>query len=86
MSASKYIKGWGFPSLKFVANKANIDRVKLHRWYHSNYTLFEVVVAGVYKLDVDASLQNIHDQAHKDHLTDEDKELILSINKRNGRC
>ena len=47
-TASTYIKAQGLPSLQYVADKANIGRVKLHRWYHNNFALFEVVVAGVW--------------------------------------
>jgi len=46
MSASRYIKTQGLPSLVYVAGKANITRQLLHRWYHNNFDLFEIIVLG----------------------------------------
>ena len=65
MTPSQYIKAQGLPSLAYVADKVGKHPDTINNWYHANFALFEVVVAGVYKLDVDASLQNIQDQLDK---------------------
>jgi len=46
MSVSKYIKEQGLPSVVYVAEKANVNRQILYSWFHNNFALFEVVVAG----------------------------------------
>jgi len=65
MTAAKYIKAQGLPNLRYVADKVGKHRDTINNWYHHEYALFEAVVAGVYKLDVDASLRNIQDQLDK---------------------
>lgn len=79
MTPSQYIKEQGLPSLKYVAGKIGKPPQTLQNWYNNNYPLFEVVVAGVYKLDVDSSLQNIQDQVDKigTPLTENEQEMIL---------
>lgn len=47
MSASKYIKKQGLPSLVYVARKCNRTEWSLHNWYKLSDPMFEVVVAGV---------------------------------------
>ena len=47
MSASKYIKSKGLPDLQYVADKVGKHRDTINNWYHKEYALFEVVVAGV---------------------------------------
>lgn len=58
MSASKYIKAQGLPSLKYVADTANIDRQKLTRWYGANFALFSIVVFGVKEIQRGISALN----------------------------
>lgn len=47
MTPSKYIKAQGLPSLAYVADKVGKHPDTIHNWYHKEYALFEVVVAGV---------------------------------------
>lgn len=47
MTASRYIKSQGLPSVAYVADKVGKHRDTINNWYHNNYALFEVVVAGV---------------------------------------
>lgn len=47
MTASEYIKAQGLPNLQYVADKVGKHRDTINNWYHAEYALFEVVVAGV---------------------------------------
>jgi hypothetical protein len=47
MSASKAAKEAGLPNLKYVYERANVDKTTFNRWYHNNRVLFDVVVQGV---------------------------------------
>ncbi len=47
MTASKYIKSQGLPSLQYVADKVGKHRDTLHNWHRDNFALFEVVVSGI---------------------------------------
>lgn len=47
MSASEYIKSKGLPSLAYVADAVGKHRDTINNWYHKEFALFEVVVAGV---------------------------------------
>ena len=49
MSASKYIKNQGLPSLIYVAGRAGVTRQLLHRWYIDKPKLFEIIVRGCVK-------------------------------------
>lgn len=46
MSASKYIKAQGLPSVVYVALCAEISRELLHEWYHSRPVVFRLLVRG----------------------------------------
>jgi hypothetical protein len=47
MTPSKYIKSQGLPSTAYVADKVSKPAQTINNWYHNNFALFEVVVAGV---------------------------------------
>lgn len=47
MTASKYIKSQGLPTLAYVADKVGKPPQTINNWYHDNFALFEAVVAGV---------------------------------------
>ena len=52
MTASKYIRSKGLPSLQYVADKINKHPSTLHDWYKNNFALFEAVVDGCVEDDV----------------------------------
>ena len=51
MTASKYIKARGLPSLAYVSGMVNKPPETLNNWYRDNFALFEVVVLGCVELE-----------------------------------
>lgn len=68
MTPSKYIKSQGLPSTAFVADKVGKPVQTIDNWYHNNFALFEVVVAGVLAKDAEAEIK----------MTDAEANLILN--------
>jgi len=52
VTPSQYVKSQGLPSLAYVARESATPIRTLFDWYHKRFKLFEVVVAGVYHVDV----------------------------------
>jgi len=46
MTASKYIKSHGLPGMTYLSKRTGKDRRTLYKWYHNNFALFEIIVAG----------------------------------------
>lgn len=86
MTPSQYIKAQGLPNLQYVADKVGKHRDTLDNWYHKEYALFEAVVIGVWKLDVDAAFVNIQDQIDKIGvpLTEDERETFSAVLKDNA--
>lgn len=76
MSASKYIKKQGLPSLAYVARKCNRTEWTLHNWYKLGDPMFEVVVAGVWLHYADENKQP------DPNITEETKEMDREYLKR----
>jgi hypothetical protein len=51
MTASKYIKARGLPSLAYMSRRVNKPPETLNNWYRDNFSLFEVVVLGCVELE-----------------------------------
>ncbi len=47
ITASKYVKSLGLPSVAYVARKVNKHPQRLFEWYDNNFDLLEAVVLGI---------------------------------------
>ena len=65
MTASKYIKARGLPSLAYVSGMVNKPPETLNNWYRDNFALFEVVVAGVEVMQEETVLNITNEDANK---------------------
>lgn len=59
MTPSQYVKAHGLPSLTYVAERVGKPQQTLDNWYRENFSLFEVVVAGVKIMDDMGDLWNL---------------------------
>lgn len=58
MTASKYIKAQGLPTLAYVAEAVNKPPQTLNNWYKHNIDMFKIVVEGVVFTDMKQAALN----------------------------